>query len=67
MLTARIVFKKGHGHYFCPAKTQDVVEMKFESPEALMEILREFKDSIHGCTAQINGKIIDLRSVSGLE
>lgn len=41
--------------------------MKFESPAALMEILREFKDEIHNCTAQINGKIIDLRSVSGLE
>lgn len=67
MLTARITFKKGRGHYFCPTGTQDVVEMKFESPAALMEILREFKDEIHNCTAQINGKIIDLRSVSGLE
>lgn len=41
--------------------------MQFESPEALMEILREFKDEIHNCTASINGKIIDLRSISGLD
>lgn len=67
MLTARITFKNGHGHYFCPTATQDVIEMKFESPEALMEILKEFKDSIHNCVASINGKIIDLRSVSGLD
>lgn len=67
MLTARITFRKGRGHYFCPGADQEIVEMQFESPEALMEVLREFKDEIHNCTASINGKIIDLRSISGLD
>ena len=67
MVTARIQFKKGHGKDFCPGGSQDVIEMKFESPAALIETLREFEKHIFNCTAQINGKIVDLRNVSGLD
>ena len=67
MVTARIQFKKGHGKDFCPGASQDVIEMKFESPAALIETLREFQEHIFNCTAQINGKIVDLRNVSGLD
>lgn len=67
MVTARIEFKEGYGKDFCPGAKQDVIEMKFESPEALIETLREFEPYISNCTASVGGKIVDLRNISGLE
>jgi hypothetical protein len=67
MLTARIEFKPGQGQHFCFGAKQDVIEMKFEAPEELMAFLREFEESIYNCTAQVGGKILDLREVSGLD
>lgn len=67
MVTARIQFKPGQGRHFCPGDNQDIIEIKFESPGALMEVLREFKEDIYDCTAQINGKTINLRKASGLD
>lgn len=67
MVTARIEFKPGQGAYFCPGTHQDIIEMKFESPEALIETLRELEDSIYNCTARIGKKIIDLKNVSGID
>lgn len=67
MVTARIEFREGCGKDFCPGEGQDVIEMKFESPEALIETLREFEPYISNCTASVNGRILDLRNISGLE
>lgn len=64
MLIARIVFKQGSASYFCEGAHQGVVEMRFESVEALIETLRGIEDDIQDCTAIINGKVVDLRSVS---
>ena len=65
MVTARIEFKSGHGKDFCPGADQDVIEMRFESVESLIETLRGFEQYIYNCTAQVNGRIIDLRNISG--
>lgn len=65
MVTARIEFKKGHGKDFCPGADQDLIELRFESVEALISTLRDFEDFIYNCTAQVNGKIVDLRNISG--
>lgn len=67
MILARIEFKKGHGAYFCDGAKQDVIEMVFESPEALIETLRGLEGDLANCTAQINGKILDLRNISGID
>lgn len=67
MLLARVEFKKGHGEYFCPGASQDVIEMVFDSPEALIETLRDLEKDLVNCTAQINGKILDLRNISGID
>lgn len=64
MLIARIVFKPGSASYFCEGAHQGVAEMRFESVEALIGILREIEDDIQDCTAIINGTVVDLRSVS---
>ena len=66
MITARIEFKPGLGGHFCPSESQSVIEVEFESVPALIEVLREFEDAIFNCTVQVNGKIVDLRNISGL-
>ena len=66
MVLARIEFKSGCGAYFCPGLNQDVIEMVFETPEALIETLRELEEDISNCTAQIGGRILDLRNISGI-
>jgi hypothetical protein len=66
MVTARIEFKPGQGSHFCSGQYQDVTEVVFESPEALVEVLREFEPYIHNCVARVGGKVLDLREVSGL-
>lgn len=65
MVTARIEFKPGRGRDFCPGAEQDVIEVRFESVEALIDTLRDFEEFIYNCTAQVNGKIVDLRNLSG--
>jgi len=65
MVTARIEFKQDCAQDFCPGKGQDLIELKFESVEALIETLRELEDQIKNCTAQVGGKIVDLRNISG--
>lgn len=65
MVTARIEFKPGHGKDFCPGDGQDLIELRFESVEALISTLKDFEEYIYNCTAQINGRIIDLRNISG--
>jgi len=67
MITARIEFKPGRGSDFCPREGQDVIEMKFESVNALIQTLKDFEDAIYNCVASVNGKILDLREVSGLD
>lgn len=67
MITARFEFIKGAGGQFCPGVNQDIIEMRFESVPALIETVKEFKSYIRNCTAQVDGKTVDLRRVSGLD
>lgn len=64
MLIARIEFKPGSASYFCEGANQGVVELRFESVEALIATLREIEDDISDCSAIINGKVVNLRAVS---
>jgi len=66
VVLARIEFKLGRGAYFCPGLNQDIIEMIFESVEALIETMRELEEDIFNCTVQMNGKIVDLRNISGI-
>lgn len=66
MVTARIEFKAEHAEYWCAGPGQRIAEVSFESPEALVDMLRECEADIHNCLAYVNGKVIDLRKVSGL-
>lgn len=65
MLTARIEFTKGAAPYFCPEADQQVVEVLFESVSALIDTLREIEHDIENCTVAIDGKVFDLRNISG--
>ena len=67
MVVARIQFKPSVAGYFCPGESQEVVEMRFESPEALIATMRELEDDIVNCTAWIGNKVLDLRNISGLD
>jgi uncharacterized protein YacL len=64
MPVARIRFTPDSASYFCYGKSQQVVEMKFESVEELIRTVREMERDILDCTAIIDGKVIDLRAVS---
>jgi hypothetical protein len=66
-VTARIQFRPGEARYWIDGATQEIIEMRFESPEALIETLREIEPAILNCTARINGKVVDLREVSKLD
>lgn len=66
MVTARIEFTEGAAGQFCEGPTQTVVEMKYESTEALISDLRELEPWIKNVTASLNGKILDLRNISGV-
>lgn len=65
MVTARIEFKQDSAKDFCPGEAQTVIELKFESVEALVETLRELEAQIENVTAVVNGKILDLKNLSG--
>lgn len=64
MLIARIEFKPGSASYFCEGAHQGVVEMRFESVEALISTLKEIEEDITDCSAIINGRVVNLRAVS---
>jgi hypothetical protein len=42
-----------------------IIEVAFESPEALMEFIQEYSEAIVNCTAFLNDQIIDLKELSG--
>lgn len=64
-MTARVEFRQDAAQDFCPGKGQTVVELAFESAEALIECMRELEDQIENVTASINGEILDLKNISG--
>lgn len=64
-VTARIEFKQDSAKDFCPGENQTLIELKFESVEALVETLRELEAQIENVTAVVNGKILDLKNLSG--
>ena len=64
-VTARVEFRQDAAQDFCPEKGQTLVELRFESAEALIECMRELEDQIENVTASINGKILDLKNISG--
>ncbi len=65
MVTARIEFKQDSAKDFCPGEKQTVVELRFESVEALIETLRELEAQIENVTAVVKGKVLDLKNLSG--
>lgn len=62
MIIARIHFKPEYASSFIfgSSGTQTVIEQSFESPEALVEVLKEFEPYITDCTTVINGKMLTL-------
>lgn len=68
MIPARFEFDPKHAESFIENghKGQTVIEMMFESVEALIEASEQFRPYLVNCTAFINDKTIDLRAVSGL-
>lgn len=66
MIVARFEFKESCSDYFCPGPNQTVIEILFESPEALVSTAKGFGSSLSNCLALINDKVCDLREISGL-
>lgn len=68
MIIARFEFKAKYAAQFIEdaQKGQTVIELEFESVEALIEACKTFEDVIVNCTASVDGQLIDLRQVSGL-
>jgi hypothetical protein len=66
MITARFEFLEGQGDYWCPGVGQDVIEVKFEGIDELIETVRELEPAIRNCIAKVGEKVIDLRAISGL-
>ena len=66
LVQARFEFKPDQAPAFINSKDgkQTIVEVAFESVEALIETIKEFEDAIKDCTANIDGKIVHLRSFS---
>lgn len=60
MVLARIEFKPEYANDFIEGGTQTVIEQKFESVDALIEVLREFEPFIKDCTAVVNGRMLQL-------
>ena len=64
MVIARIEFRPEHAHAFVekrPDGSQPLfVEMRFDSPEELVDILKQFEFAIKDCLADVNGRIICL-------
>lgn len=65
MLTARIEFTAEAAPHFCPEPDQQVTEVLFESVDALIETLKEIERDVVNCTVAIDGKVFDLRNISG--
>jgi hypothetical protein len=66
-VTARIEFKPSAAPDFCPGEGQTLIEMRFESVEALVECLRELEAQIENVTVSVKGRILDLKNISGIE
>lgn len=66
MITARIEFNPGCGEHFCFDENQDVIEVKFEGLQELIETVQAFEPYISNCIVRIGKKVIDLKEVSRL-
>ena len=64
-IAARFEFRQDAAKDFCPGQHQTLVELRFESVEALVDCVRELEAQIANVTASVNGKVIDLRNISG--
>jgi hypothetical protein len=67
MITARIEFRPGCGEQFCFTPTQDVVELKFDDINELIQVVKDFEPYIFNCIAHVDGKTVDLRQISGVD
>lgn len=68
MIIARFEFKPEYAHQFIEKGVhgQNVIEIAFEDVPSLILASQEFESVLLNCTAMIDGKIIDLRSLSGI-
>lgn len=64
MIIARFEFKPEYAADFIKdAKNgQNVIEIAFESPQAMIETMREFEDYLVDCIAIVGGKVMALSS-----
>lgn len=64
MVVARIEFRPEHAHAFIEKASDGsqpvFIEMRFDSPEELIGVLKEFEFAIKDCLADVNGRIICL-------
>lgn len=63
MIVARIYFKPEHAPMFIEQRggsIQDVIEQRFESEEALVDVLKEFEPYIRDVVTVLNGKMLVL-------
>lgn len=64
MVVARIEFLPKHASAFIEKGIGDCqpvfAEMHFDSPEELIEVLKQFEFAIKDCTADVNGRLISL-------
>lgn len=64
MVVARIEFRPEHAHLFIQKHDDGsqplVIETTMDSPEELVEMLKEFEFAIKDCVANVNGRIICL-------
>jgi len=68
MITARFEFNPKYAAQFIEKGElgQTIIELAFEDVPSLIIASQEFEDVLLNCTAVIDGKVIDLRSVTGV-
>lgn len=66
MVQARFEFKPEEASYFIDSEDgkRTVIELAFESVDALIATIKECEKALVDCTANIDGKIVQLRSFS---
>jgi hypothetical protein len=66
VIKARFEFKPEHAHHFVSDDfgQQTIVEMAFESVEALIMMVQGLEHVLVDCTAIVNGNVVNLRSLS---
>ena len=64
MINARFYLTPGRGRELGWNGTQEVVELLFSDVFDLIGFCKENEDQILGCTALVDGKVVDLQTLS---